>query len=754
MNTAKKTTKATFMKSLRTIFLSKKFWLIIICILMIFAVLFVYGFTGNSLITIIVALVSLFGGALIQNAEKDKEKVRRIESFEYLYKTLTEEMKRILNDKSDEKKYFHMLSYTPAFGNISTPELYEDDRKETTYKNLLCQIAKMGDKVSIKIVCYNENKRREYHERWANAIGKDENDKQTKIKKWEKQAKYIIKIIRDAWGDNSVIEVDHMQPVFFLSTDKMLIQYAIRNYSKEMKKSDISGIILRQEDSVNFFNMSFEEYYYKPGKIVELYNNYFRDNLRYINAAHKMKEYLDKYVRERDLKIHKINILLAYGGGKDSTMVLTFLKYVQELFLEESRTPFKLHILVHIHPGMRTKTLQNIHNVFKKLELDKDSNVEIAIVSKGIPIDASQFINNDFNTENISIPLESMNEFKREILLLGHLSKGLGRTTFCYACNIDMIMSIINYTLDKEGKINFVATGDSKHELEIYATWLNEIFGFINNKKIDIKQGNYSAASFFRDFIKLQNYFRNHLGMSNKKTDNSKKIIKYPELLNIHENIEFSISNFMNLLKNGLGFSFHEDSFNFSETDCFYPAIMAFMANLRDGEDCLNHHVEHAFGIMEEKKFPDELINDARFHYNPSISVAKQRNIKRFLLNKIGIDENKLKSLIYSPFLDNGSRLQQFLNENHINLQSTSVINYIKKGNASISNFVAKLINSNKDEEAKIETFLHDWIGLSREDINIIMTNSGKFLKTMEKNDPYVKYINLENGKTIAISIR
>jgi len=319
-------------------------------------------------------------------------------------------------------------------------------------------------------------------------------------------------------------------------------------------------------------------------------------------------------------------------------------------------------------------------------------------------------------------------------------------------------MSIIDYTLDK-GNIDFIVTGDSKQELEYYTGWINQIFSFINKKNMDIKQGNYNTASFFRDFIKLQNYFKNYLGIGNKKIDNSKKIIKYPVLFNIHENIDFSISSFGDLLREGLGFSFHGDSFNFSETDCFYPAVMALMAYLRGGNDYLNYHVEHVIEIMEEKDFPNELIDEARYHYNQDISNAKQHDIKQFLLNKIGIDEKKLKSLIYSPFLDNGNRLQHFLNKNNINLKSISIIKYIKKGNTSIFNPITKLITSNGDEEKKIETFINEWIGLPCEDIRKIMNYSSeprdtKLLEVIAKNDPYVKNIDIGNGETITISGR
>jgi hypothetical protein len=755
---------------------------------------------GTVVVSVMTMLMGAYMGVLLNRmkffGDIGSEVVREINEFEVLHKAVTREMRRIADSELKRRVNMNILSFTPAFGNISTPSLYDglnEDGKEDAaakksgfvYKDLLENIARnKWYIVDVKIICYNERKRRKYHENWADAKAERgeiaEEKKSEFVEKWERQAKDIIGIVRDKWGTSSVVEVEEMQPLLFFSTDNVLIQYTIRNYSRIEGKSRVKGFKITGDDNgkfLDFFSQSFEEYYYTPGKVVELYERYFGAKREYISAAKDVKGRLDDCARARKRRINEMSILLAYGGGKDSTMILVFLKYVQDMFLKESRIPFKLHILVHIHPGMRKNVLRNIHNVFKCLGLDMDSNVEIAFRSKGVVISAKDFITEEFDTGNVLIPDKSKKEFIREILLAGHLSRGLGRHTFCYACNIDMIMTIIDYTLEKGGKIDYIVTGDSKEEQEKYADWLNPVFNFINGKKdADIRKDGYGAEFFFRDFIKLQNAFKsyletgnknfsnNYLKAGNQKTDKNKKKFEYPELFVIQDYVQFSeLSDYEELLKDGLGFAFHEDSFNFSETDCFYPAVMAHMAGLRGGEEnyaeYLRCHVDHAVGVMEDKRFTQDLMTQARTHYATEISEEKRKDIEKFLEEKLCIDEKKLDTMICSPFLDDGRKLQSFLEERNIGLNGGSVINYIKKGSISIFGHVKEKMTGGKGKEKKIETFLDEWTGLSREDIKRIMKYSenprkDELLEMIADADPYVREVDVGDGTTITVSGR
>jgi len=510
---------------------------------------------------------------------------------------------------------------------------------------------------------------------------------------------------------------------------------------------------LNRMDKINFFNHSFEEYDYKPSKIAEFYESCFVDNRLNIQSAETVKRVLDGYAAGKKLKVNKLDILLAYGGGKDSTMVLVFLRYVQELFLRDSVTPFKLHILIHVHPGMREDVLRNIHNIFRKLELNDDKNVKIIFESKGSVLDAKRFINEDFNPSLVSIPEEIKRRFRRELLLLGHMTRGLGRHTFCYTCNIDMVMSIINYTVGERGEIDLIVTGDSKKELSDYTRWLNTISSSGEKGAADTKRAANTVRSFFRDFIKLKTLFKNYLGVDDAVNDTVRGIQRYPELFNIHDYVNFSLDNFGGLLENYLGFSFNGQSVNFSETDCLYPAVMAYLAYERGGVEkgaaYLEQHIAHVIGLMVEKGFPDHFVQKEKDLFETGVKADKLANIKQFFSSEFGIDDKKLKALVYSPFLNNAERLQAFLDEHGKKLNSGPVIDYIN-GVKSFS----------EEDERKIEAFINDYIGLDRKDVKKIMNYSetpgdDDLLELIASGDPYVrKNVDIGNGEKITVSAR
>jgi len=157
-------------------------------------------------------------------AYKNKE-VSDVSDFGPLHKAMTDEMEELVRKDSGSVRHLHILSYTPAFGNISAPERYEEGNNPKTYKYLLDQIVAKGPlKIDVKIICYDEKKRFEYHKKWAAIIGRTETEMNTYIDKWEKQAKEVINMVRRKYGFCSVREVKFIHPILFFSTDTLYIE--------------------------------------------------------------------------------------------------------------------------------------------------------------------------------------------------------------------------------------------------------------------------------------------------------------------------------------------------------------------------------------------------------------------------------------------------------------------------------------------------------------------------------------------------
>jgi len=714
---------------------------VVFIVTMLIIVLWV-AFNIKDILSFTATVLSIYYAIVIYiKSTKDKKQydARQIYDFTKLHNIMTDEMKRIVESKNYEEGHLYIISFTPAFGNISTPQLYEN------YSNLLDRIAREKRNVDIKIICLDEKKRCEYHEKWAAVKFATDVERRKNTDDWEKQALDIIESIRRKRSYNSVIEVGHIHPVLFFSTNKMLIQYAIKLPSENETVSKVMGTILPQGDGKDFFNHAFKEYsdVYLPVGIAELYEGYFKefDGNSYITAADKVKRALDgKTVKNQS--IGDVNILLAYGGGKDSTMSLIFLKYVQSLFLKDTNKTFKLHILTHIHPGMRKTVFENIKIVFNKLRLYDDKDVHITFQTKNALFNQED-VNRFFRSNNgITIPRNVKEEFRREMLLFGHLSKGLGRYTFCYTCNIDMIMSIITNVLKPDNNIHFIVTGDSKEEKGLYTTWLNEIFSFVEGKEVDIRQGD--TASFCKHFVDLQKTFNEkYLGILNQSAG---KITIMPELFDITEYVNFSLDKLIKeFLEIKMGFKFESDSFNFSETDCFYPAIMAYTASLRGGlnkDEHIKRHLEHVKKIMREKGFHSEFIDKA------SNVGIKYSEVKPFLEHEIGISDKQIKTLVESPFLDDGKNLQSFLNRNIQTFNASDIIGFIRGTSYDVSK---------KDD---IETFIREWVGLECRDIITIMKYSEdsnektELLEKIARYDPYNDYNCIINGVKTVISGR
>lgn len=60
-------------------------------------------------------------------------------------------------------------------------------------------------------------------------------------------------------------------------------------------------------------------------------------------------------------------IFLAYGGGKDSSYMVAYVRYIQGLVLQRYGDTFSLRISTNRHAGMNTAVIENIDRVYQAL---------------------------------------------------------------------------------------------------------------------------------------------------------------------------------------------------------------------------------------------------------------------------------------------------------------------------------------------------------------------------------------------------
>jgi len=660
--------------------------------------------------TILSAIISII--SLIDNPRAD----RPVKGFKALHSKMIKEMNRLASVPrcEIESNSLVTLSYTPAFGNISEPESFEP------YKQILNDLIEHGIKVTI--ICYNKEKREQFHLHWARTrTAKESTDRESKrqklMEKWEKQASDIIKKVRDRFGYDAVREFGDIHPIFVFASTKVAFSYTMKE-DTEQRKNDIVGTETKNLETVKFINDSLQTYLTSSPSLLRKLDPLLSEDDK--AGAKKLMERIVGEARKKRDSIGTIDVLIAYGGGKDSTWALAFIRYVQELVRLSQRKTFTLHVVTYIHTGMVKSVIENIKSVYKNLELKKTDEVKMYFTTgDGTKIDEQEILDG----ENYRLPEKHIKQSKREILLLGHLSKGLGRHTFCYTCNINMIMAIVSYILEKfgeRGRIDFVVTGDSKEEKDLYLLWLNRLFTKIYPDSKD---------SLIVNISKLKQDF-NEFIMNDKRTNGKRpaKVDEYPEFLEIFHHTNYPFALHKEPMEE-IGFKLDLDSLNFTESDCKYPAVMAYLADVR-GE--IKIHIESIKKLMEHKHFSIDMIETAVKEYLPGISNKKRGDIITFCRDSLGITEKQLNSMVASPFLNKAENLDSFLREKELSLDKTDIVGYIKEPDKF------------SEKRTAIDEFFQEYIGLSVSDIRLIyeqisLEKSDSILSKISADDPYVE---------------
>lgn len=395
--------------------------------------------------------------------------------------------------------------------------------------------------------------------------------------------------------------------------------------------------------------------------------------------------------------IENKRIVVGFGGGKDSSWTVSFIRTSQLLCKVKYGKTFHLDVVTMAHLGMLKPVYDNIHSVYSALQMYNKENISLIIYSYG---QVSVF------NKVYSIPDKIKNILRDDIMIFANLTYADARSTFCYSCNFHMVNSFLSVI--KKNSFLFLS-GDSKEEIANYSKWIKNLFTLVessseesNNLKLNI-----------RKFFDLNKYI--YLNIFSDDDDISKRI---PEIDfdNITENFAFkSIHDYTNyemeehseFLEGFLGFKFFEESFNFSESDCIYPMIMAHIRGIKseiDGRDYKNgiyEYLQLTNALMVQKNIPDKLISIMVDRYGDTNKILLMKRKAEQFLKNINISDKHLITAIYSPFLNEGQNLNKYLTEIHPE--------YIKYEN----NIHQCLCSFETCKEPKIEKLIEDISGLN-----------------------------------------
>ncbi len=353
--------------------------------------------------------------------------------------------------------------------------------------------------------------------------------------------------------------------------------------------------------------------------------------------------------------------MVAYGGGKDSAYAVAFVRAVHLALAERHGETFNLRVVTMRHGGMPYQVMLNIDRTYQALGIYDDPDVELLLVEGGqvVPFDRDR-----------SMPHRLIAFNRTDMLMSGHRSYGDGRATFCNACNLNVADSF-GVAARHGGGVDLIITGDSPQEQRDYALWIRQLARGAGLKPADGKKG-FKGTLETLDGL-AQAYFQEIHGTDNvervKERGVASDIPTALEFFSIYDYTSYASGAHWRLLTNFLGFVFDEIAFNFTESDCANPALMAHLRGLRTEHvyqrtyrEGIGQYLEFALGLMRKKHFPDHLVQEMEDRYRTEEGAASMRVAATLYgENAFGVDTTQLVCMVHSPFAGGAVNLRHYL---------------------------------------------------------------------------------------------
>ncbi|MFG2607153.1 PqqD family protein [Streptomyces sp. NPDC048514] len=400
-------------------------------------------------------------------------------------------------------------------------------------------------------------------------------------------------------------------------------------------------------------------------------------------------------------------LMVAYGGGKDSTYVVAFVRAVQ-LYLQQSfdRT-FVMRVANMRHAGVPQAVMDNIDRVYRALALLEDERVELITVDHTL-----------IRPFERTLPLpERMIAINRvDVLMNGHRSAGDGRPTFCNSCNLS-VADFYGRAAWWQGGVDAVVTGDSRREQLLYSAW---ILRLAKASGIDVAQCR--SMGFQGLLIALRGigdaYFRELFGDEAEAELAEREVSAggrsaQPEFISIYDHVSYRVHDHWDLIVDFLGFRFDDLAFSFSESDCANPNLMAHLRGLRTQyvqnrtyEDGITEYLHLGKELMKKKEMPEHLAQLVLGRYDSAEKMEQRRRLSAdFARDSFGLEEQALVAMVFSPFTDEGERLQTFVDRCHPEMSDrTARLHAVLGGESDEAEAVAWLENVSALTLAQLRT--------------------------------------------------
>jgi hypothetical protein len=362
-------------------------------------------------------------------------------------------------------------------------------------------------------------------------------------------------------------------------------------------------------------------------------------------------------------------VLVAYGGGKDSSYTLAFVRAMQLILFRVHGTTFRLRSATNRHAGMPRAVMENIHREYQALRMSGDPSCELLLVDGN---EVTPFDVNSPQRDHI------IRRNRLDILMTGHRTFADGRPTFCNACNISVMNSFGRAAAYGDGA-DLIITGDSLQEQRQYARWVGRLARRLAPAAGTAPTPPAGVGRFLSNIDRIaQAYFTDIHGPEAAGQEAERRVVTadVPSRLrffSIYSDTSYAAGHHMEFLTGFLGFRFDDIAFSFTESDCGNPALMAHLRGLkcervyqRSYAEGIAQYVDFAVDLMRKKDFPADLIALIQERYQGEQAVPRMRDAaSRYALATFGLAEEQLVCMAYSPFAGKAAGLAGFLRREH-----------------------------------------------------------------------------------------
>lgn len=359
-------------------------------------------------------------------------------------------------------------------------------------------------------------------------------------------------------------------------------------------------------------------------------------------------------------RVGGMKLLLAYGGGKESTHTLTLLRAAQlNLAAGAGGSTFKLRVATACHPDLTSAALGNIQRCFEVLVLQDDPRVELLMVDGP---NVGPFI----ARKPISAATTQLH--RQSLLLRGHLAGWRVLSSFRSHCYLGLAQ-LYRQTIVWNGGVDAVIVSDSREEQRDFIRW-----GMRRAYKERLaagKRGRWRDAGLLDVYEQLGRLYHQRLHARNRHHGPKLGQAARVRFISLHDLQASDAIDYWRLLVNTLGLNFTRPILSFSESGYAHPSLLMHLHGLhceyvlgRTYDQGVGRCMRLVAALMDQKCMPRRLIREAApARHEPSRRVALRQAASVHALKSFGLSEAQLVCLLFAPIVGQGDGLERFLHD-------------------------------------------------------------------------------------------